>query len=332
MGFTNCRFMFNRGHWKKVDENWMGDVQPRFYHYKEVGDEKSYTTDWLTEKTIDFMREKRQGPFCYMVSYPDPHDPMTVREPYNGLYRPEDMPLPDTLFQKDLPDWAREKGYAGGPLPNPDLSPQDYEDRLRQKKAGYCGEVKCLDDNVGRIFACLEEEGILDDTVVVFTTDHGEYMGEHGLMGKNMLYETAYRVPLLIRWPKAIAGGTVVDRVVTAVDFQQTILVLMGCTPCGREQGRNGAPLLTGEQVPWMDECFIHHCTHAQAGIFTGEYELAYVRGGVPILFNRKNDPEQVVNLFADPAYGNVVKELTMRIVQHHVGLGSPASGWLREL
>jgi arylsulfatase A-like enzyme len=340
MGFEDCRFMFNRGHWKKVEEKWMGDVQPRVFPYNVIGDEKTFTTDWLADKTVEFIQKPRAKPFCYMVSIPDPHDPMTVRPPYDSMYRPEDMPLPNTLAQENLPDWVRMKqlAYAGV-----HRYAEGFEERLKVMKAGYCGEVKCIDDNVGKIMSCLEDMGILDETVVVFTTDHGEYMGEHGLMGKNMLYEPAYRIPLLMRWPKGIPAGTVVDKFFTTVDFQQTVLGLMGLEPSGREEGRDGSQLLAGSgadgrdtsgaaPVSWDDEAFIHHSSFDQAGIFTPDYELAFVKDHDPILFDRREDPEQADNLYGQKAAADVTRELTGRILDHHEKLSSPSVPWIRDL
>ena len=189
--------------------------------------------------------------------------------------------------------------------------------------------MKLIDDCVGQMLEGLQSAGLLDETVVVFTTDHGEYMGEHGLEAKNHLYEAAYRVPLLVRYPAEIPAGTVVNEVVSTVDFQQTILGLMGAEPSGREQGRDASPLLRGEATEWVDEAFIHHSSLDRAGIFTDEYVLAYVRDSDAVLFNRKRDPEQTRNLFGDPAYASVVSELTHRICQHHAALGSPATEWL---
>jgi len=236
------------------------------------------------------------------------------------MYRPEDMPLPAGYDQEDLPEWAAAARTA------PD------EETLRQHKAHYCGMVKLIDDGVGRILDALERQGILDDTILVFTSDHGEYMGEHGLMGKNQLYETAHRVPMLIRWPEKIAAGTRIDRIASTVDFQPTLLGLMDVSPSGREQGRDASPLLRGEEIEGSDQAFIHHSSHERAGIFTPDFELACVKDGDPVLFDRKNDPDQLHNLFRDPQYRDVVAELTQRVLAHHAGLDSPARAWLEEM
>ena len=313
MGFDDCRYMFNRGHWKKIVDtpNGGAEVSP----YKVIGDRKSYTTDWLADKTIAFIERPRQKPFFYVVSIPDPHGPFTVRAPYMTMYKPEDMPVPSTF--KDATQGKKGKGRGRNAA------------GLRAAKAHYCGLVKCIDDNVGRILAALEQKGILDDTIVVFTTDHGEYLGEHGLYGKNQWYRTAYEIPFLVRWPAKIARGLVVEQFITTVDVQQTLLGLMGIAPCGREQGRDASPLLRGEKLDWEDVAWIHHSSLKGAGVFTPQFELVLKEDGGHMLFDRQKDPEQKQNLASDPAHRDVVLRLARRVVEHHRTLKSPAMEWL---
>ena len=322
MGFADNFHMFNRGHWKKIEDSAVSGDQPFVFPYQVTGDETTYPTDWLTGKVIEYINREREKPFCYMVSIPDPHHPYYPRAPHSEMYRPEEMPLPETLHRRDhLPDWAKAA---------PHHAPSD--DCLRQCKAWYCGEVKLIDDCVGRMLAALKQKGILDDTIVVFTSDHGEYMGEHGMMQKNQLYETAHRVPMLIRWPGRIAAGTRVEECISTVDFQPTVLNLMGFEPCGREQGRDASALLRGEEADWEEVAFIHHSSLERAGIFTPEFELAYVKDHEHILFDRKNDPQQVNNLFLHPDYQGVVKQLTDQVIAHNEEVEAPAAEWLKSI
>jgi arylsulfatase A-like enzyme len=328
MGFDDARYMFNRGHWKKIEDFKMNKKdQPVVHPYSVIGDEETYATDWLTNKTLEFLDIEDERPFCHMLSLPDPHGPVHVRAPYDTMFSPEDMPLPSTFDPENLPDWAQEL-QAKSPF---GTEREDREERLRRFLGLYFGEVKLIDDSVGRVITKLEEKGVLENTVVVFTTDHGEYAGEHGLHAKNLLYETAYRIPMIVHWPKGIEAGTRIDNVMSTVDFQQTLLGLMGVAASGREQGRDGSAFLRGEELEWDDRAFLHHCSHTRAGIFTREYELALVEDGDSILFDRVNDPDQVTNLFDDPDHADVVVELTGRVVAHHEKLGTPASEWLRQ-
>ena len=328
MGFQESRCMFNRGTWKKIQDLPMRDTSPTVFSYKEVGDEETYATDWLTHKAISFITHRDDSPFCCVIGYPDPHGPFTVRAPYDTLFKPENLPLWKTFDEDRVPDWAQArrdvKGFRNSRV--------EREKAFRTKMAGYLGQVKLIDDSVGLVLRALEEQGILDQTVVVFTTDHGEYMGEHGLYGKNELYETAYRIPFVVRWPRKIQAGTQVDRLICSVDFQTTVLSLLEVPPCGREQGRDAAPLLEGKSIDWTDEIHIHHNSHRRAGVFTEDWELAYVDDGDPILFDRKSDPHQTNNLFRSPGYSEVANFLTGRIIRHHHQFHSPASAWLKAI
>ena len=218
-GFTDSRYLFNRGHWKKIDQ--APGKKPRVNPYHVMGDKQTYTTDWLAQKTIDFVTTKRAKPFCYMVSIPDPHGPYSVRKPYDKMFDPAKVPLPESYFKagKNRPAWVK---------PSKRLGKKNRTQRLRKFKSQYLGEVKCIDDNVGKILRALKDSNQLDNTIIVFTTDHGEYMGEHGMMGKNSLYETAYRIPFIVRYPAKIPAGTKVSKIASTVDFTPGILKLAG--------------------------------------------------------------------------------------------------------
>lgn len=318
MGFQDNRFMFNRGHSKRIIDQQGGSLP---YRDKRIGDEKTYTTDWLTNKSIKYIKENKNNPFFLMLSIPDPHMPYNVREPYSTMYDPEDMPVPVTFNQEKRPFEIIEQK---------DMRKMGWtEKKLKEVKAQYCGEVKCIDDNTGRILECLSELDILDNTIVIFTTDHGDYMGEHGLYDKNQLYETAYRIPFLIRWPEKIEKGAEINQFFSVVDIQQTVLSLMDVEPSGKEQGRDGSPLLCGNKIEWDDCVFIHHSTLKKTGIFTPGYELAYVKEGGHILFDRQNDPLQVENLFGMSEYNEIVNRLKCKVVNHNKKYDSPAGEWL---
>jgi arylsulfatase A-like enzyme len=329
MGFEDCRYMFNRGHWKKIAESESrADERPKTYPYEVVGDGDTYATDFLTERAREYIAEHGAQRFCLMLSLPDPHGPNWVRPPYDEVVDPQEVSLPQTYRQEELPPWAeqvRERFRKS--------SSELYEaDRLRQWTAWYYGEVKLIDDCVGRLLGDLEDLGILGETIVVFTTDHGDYMGEHGLFGKNCIYETAYRIPLIVRWPVDVVAGREIREIVSVVDFHRSILSLMGISPSERASGRDFSPLLRGETVRWQDEAYIHHPDFAMTGIFTPEYELGLVQGGKHVLFDRVHDPLQVENLFGEPECREAVENLVQKTVEHNRKVGSPAVEWLSDL
>jgi len=106
----------------------------------------------------------------------------------------------------------------------------------------------------------------------------------------------------------------------------------MGFEPSGREQGRDASALLSGRTAGWKDEAFIHHKPNGHLGIYTRDYVLCYVNGRDHILFDRRNDPDEVNNLFNDPAYQAIVNDLTDRIIQHNIEVGDPEVEWLQQI
>ena len=198
-GFTENRFMFNRGHWKKLENTPDGPRvaarnakgQPS-YDVAEA-DGKTFATDWLMDKAVDFIRRNKTKPFCYMVSLPDPHGPNTVRAPYDSMYDNVDVPIPVTLNKTpgQTPGWAsRDKGAS--------------EKNLRKIMPKYYGMVKCIDDNVGKVLDCLRGQKLLDNTIVVFTADHGDLCGEHGRLNKGVPYEGSARIPFILYYPAKV--------------------------------------------------------------------------------------------------------------------------------
>jgi len=326
MGFQDRRYMFNRGHWKRLAERSSGRHALGFG--SSIGDEQSYATDFLTTKAIEFIESDRDTPFLYVLSIPDPHPPYRVRAPYDTMFAPDDMSVPVSFNDPALPSWA-ERLRRDGPFA---LDEPRRESWLRKRKAQYCGQVKCIDDNVGRLLACLERNRVLDETLVVYTTDHGDYMGEHGLEGKGHLYETAYRVPLLVRWPSRVDAGTRVDQMIDVVDFLPTICGLLDLGKTGREHGRDASALLSGASVEWEDRVFVHPHDLMRAGIFTQEYALGYAGEGPAMLFDRRRDPDQLNDIADAPGYTTIVDELTDRVIRHHREVGSPAARWLSGL
>ena len=169
-GWEENRYMFNRGHYKKLIEDEKGprvgsvNAQGVPTYAVDGADAKTFTTDFLTDRTIDFIRRHAAAPFCWHVSFPDPHGPNTVRAPYDTMFFNLDFKQPRSAQSpgKDLPAYAATLAGAFN----------------KNQMALYFGMVKCLDDNVGRILATLRETGQLERTFIVVTSDHGDLCGE----------------------------------------------------------------------------------------------------------------------------------------------------------
>jgi arylsulfatase A-like enzyme len=358
-GFEDHKWMFNQGHWKRIEEHPEG--WPNNFSTADIADATlpsvppkqtsptrdgrpnesysvtapgEYFTDWLTDKAVEFIRRPRNSPFFYVLSFPDPHPPFSVEPKYNSMFPPESMEVPATFHQKDVPVWAEKMRIKE------DLNPEGVsgvddprrEEIFRQRKSQYLGMIKCIDDNVGRILKTLRDTHVLDNTLIIFASDHGEFMGEHGLYFKNTLYEPAHHVGMLMRWPKGIRPGTVVNECVANVDMLPTLAGLLSLKTSGREQGRDASPLIRQARVDWKDEAYIHKDYFTQSGVFTQAWELGLDKSGDSVLFDRKRDPLQINNLYHDPQYKAVVDELTERTIQHNQKVGSPALEWLSSL
>ncbi len=311
-GFEDNRYMFNRGHWKQMEDTPAGprvkarNAKDEPTYNVEGADEDSFTTDWLARKTIDFINAHRNEPFCYMVSIPDPHGPNTVRPPYDTMFTAEQVAIPASFRKspEQTPAWA---------APERNLT----EQRLRQLMPGYYGMVKCIDDNVGRILEALRDSGILDRTVVVFTADHGDLCGEHKRLNKGVPYEGSAKIPFITYYPEKIRPGTVVNQALTCVDFLPTVLSLMGVDTAGEEEGRDASALFMGKTPPdWKDIAFMRGGRNWLC-VLTDDHKLVYPMAGIPWLFDLKKDPDELTNFYQDPQYRTVVRNLTTELMKY---------------
>ena len=311
-GFEDNRYMFNRGHWKvlKEDDNGPGvaclNQKGEPSYCLDGADEASYTTDFLVNRTIDFIQEHSEEPFCYMLAIPDPHGPNTVRAPYDEMYTGLNFEIPATakVSLENLPSWSNKNDKP--------LSQQAY--------ARYFGMVKCIDDNVGRILQTLRETGQLDNTLIVFTSDHGDLLGEHGRHNKGVPLEASAKVAFILHYPPKVQPGTRVDAALSFVDFLPSVLSLLDVPTADQEEGRDAAKLFTSGQMPsdWEDVSFLRAAGQGDGWIaaVTDRYKLVYSpqKEDAPWLIDLEKDPDELINFYADPAYVTIVKDLTKKL------------------
>ncbi|MFG1625268.1 sulfatase-like hydrolase/transferase [Kribbella sp. NPDC049227] len=213
---------------------------------------EAHYSRWIGNETIDFLQASRDRskPFCFVANFFDPHHGFGAPKEYLDRYQPDELPRPVTrdgeLDGKPpiLTEASKESygGHARGYL-------SYSEDELQQVKAAYWAMVSLVDDEVGRILAALDEEGLADNTIVVFTSDHGEMLGDHQLMLKGpMMYDCAVRVPLIVRWPGHLPAGERQSELVQWIDLAPTFLEAAGTSPLPRGQGTSLLPLARGEQ------------------------------------------------------------------------------------
>jgi arylsulfatase A-like enzyme len=314
-GFQDNRFMFNRGHWKKFIDTPNGprvgsrNKQGKPNYGLEGANEKTFSTDWLCDKAVEFINKNAKKPFCYMVNLPDPHGPNTVRAPYDTMYANVKVPIPVTLNRKpeQIPAWGKPAGVKPA--------------QLRRLMRNYYGMVKCIDDNVGKIIRTLREKNLLDSTIIVFTSDHGDLCGEHGRLNKGVPYEGSARIPFLIYCPGKVKAGTIVNEALSNIDFLPTVMKLLDVPLTHKVDGRDAVALFTGgPQSKWDDITFIRSTGapgrrgNAWLSAITQRYKLVYSSNEVPWLIDLKNDPNELTNLFGQPKLKQQTREMTEKL------------------
>ena len=312
-GFDDNRYMFNRGHWKKFEITRDGPrvaaiKRGKPYYGVENADSESFSTAWLANRTIDFINANKTKPFCYMVNFPDPHGPNTVRKPYNTMYKNVKVPIPVSVNKSraQTPRWGA-------------ASPRITADTVRMLMPNYYGMVKCLDDNIGRILDALRKNGQIDHTIIVFTADHGDLCGEHGRLNKGVPYEGSARVPFLFYYPGEIPPGTVVNQALSCVDFVPTLFALTGDTLPEGVEGRDASALFRGAKTKWEDIAFIRSTSTGKPWLaaVTDRYKLVYSALGDPWLYDLQKDPDELNNAFNEPNSKKVVQQLTVKLAAY---------------
>ena len=290
-----------------------------------------HSSTWLGDRTVDFLtRHDRSKPFCAWVSFPDPHQPFDCPWPWSRSHDPRDMPLPATRHEDPtaVRPWWYKATLEGVPaLADPkfrDLRakvsrmPQQSDRQLAQMTANYYGMISLIDHNVGRIMATLADQGLADDTIVIFTTDHGDMMGNHGLYLKGPWpLEDLLRVGMVASGP-GIAKDKLVTDPVSTLDLAATFYDYAGVGAPGPVQSRSLKGLLegTGESrdAAWSE----WHVHPSRCGVAlklhtvrTRTHKATFEMGsGTGELYDLVNDPAETTNRFDDPAFAKVRKEL----------------------
>jgi arylsulfatase A-like enzyme len=319
---------------------------------------EGYATDIITDLSLDWLNRRDQDkPFCLLVHHKAPHRPWEPDAAHADMYDDVDIPEPPTLRD----DYAnRSEAAAAATMrierdllahdlkePVPDGLSKDEELQWKYQRyiKDYLRCVASVDDNVGRVLDYLDTTDDADNTVVVYTSDQGFFLGDHGWYDKRFMYEESLRMPLLVRYPRAVQAGSTSDAMVLNVDFAQTFLELAGVPELPTMQGRSAMPLLRGERPDdwrtsmyyryWMHDDGNHH-VRAHYGVRTHRHKLICYYGegyGLPgnsdrrfepewELFDLEADPMELTSVYDDPGYAHVRKELEAELdrVQREAG------------
>lgn len=327
-----------------------------------------YTTDIITDAALEWLKSKRdpEKPFFLMYQHKAPHRQWQPGPNYLDKYKGETIPEPATLFDdyqgrsraasmqkmsvaQDMTDddlklsppkgltpeqlerWNAAYGPENDAFHKADLKGKD---RVRWNYQRYVKDylrcVDSVDENVGRVLDYLDDSGLSKNTVVIYSSDQGWYLGEHGWYDKRWMYEESFRTPLMVRWPGQVKPGSVNSDMVMNLDFAELFLDIAGASIPSDMQGRSFKPLLLGKTPDdWRKSVYYHyyefpgpHSVARHYGVRTDRYKLIhFYELGEWELFDLEKDPHELQSVYADPSYATTVSELKTelaRLRQHY--------------
>ncbi len=343
-------------HWKVLPGQG-SYVDPEFITPEGSEKHDGYVTDIITDMSIDWLEERdRDKPFCLLCHHKAPHRWWIPDEKYKDMYEDVDIPLPET-FDDDYSERARAASLAEMRIDR-DLKPRDLKKpvpqgltpqeekvwKYQQFIKDYLRCVASMDDNIGRLLDYLDDEKLSEDTIVIYSSDQGFFLGDHGWFDKRFMYEESLRMPMVIRYPKEIPAGSVNDDIILNVDFAQTLLDYVGIKAPREMQGESFRPNLIGNtHDKWRDGMYYrywmhlaHHNVYSHYGIRTKKHKLIFYyaeacnqpgalddpRWQEWELFDLEKDPCEMHNVYKDPAYEELVKTLKLELscLQEEVG------------
>ncbi len=278
---------------------------------------------------IDFIESAvdKNEAFALVLSIPDPHGPNDNRPFYRNLYDDVHFKVPESArnnwkFDPAPPGFNSFLQGEGPPIDDVDAWIEEFEHGpfFQNHMQQYYGMVKCIDYNVGKLLRTLEDKGILDDTIIVFTSDHGDNLMEHGKLNKGRPYETSAGIPFIVRYPEEVPRGKVIETAYSSIDFAPTILNLMNAGDSSFT-GIDGSEELTNSQMVTSDKnqivfSFDTGNKPIWAAAIKDSYKLVVSKNDFPWLFDLNIDPEEMRN-YADSSYHqDIMSELRTAMIK----------------
>ncbi|MEZ5657280.1 MAG: sulfatase-like hydrolase/transferase [Burkholderiaceae bacterium] len=292
---------------------------------------------YMTDRAIDFIEQAGDSRWCLHLSYIKPHWPYIAPAPYHNRYGPEDVLAARRSPGQDQDDHPVYRAFAQ----------MRWGQVWRREGAretvipAYMGLVRQLDDEIGRLIGHLRAKGMLDETLIAITADHGDYLGDHWLGEKDLFHDQSSKVPLIIVDPRPGADGTrgaVEDRLVGTIDLLPTFIEAFGGQPpAHRLEGASLMPLLEAQSTPGWRETIFSECDYVRMPVrrllergfgdarltmaFDGRYKFVHCLGFPPMLFDLQEDPDEFRDLGRDPGRRAVIDEMKDRMLDWSAGL-----------
>jgi len=312
---------------------------------------EGHCTDIVTDRALEWLENgrDREKPFMVMIHYKAPHRNWTAAKRFREAFKDRAFPEPDSLFddyegrgtaareqdmsiEKSMRMMADVKAWRPGRKAWLEKHKPEGDDLVRWKYQAYVQDylacVAGVDENIGRVLAYLEEHGLAKSTVVMYSSDQGFYLGEHGWFDKRFMYEESFRTPLVARWPGVIKPGSRNDDLVQNIDFAETFLDIAGVRIPGDMQGRSLVPLLRGETPDdWRESLYYHyyeypgwHSVRRHEGVADKRYKLIRFYGrDVPggeewEFYDLKTDPSEMKSVYDVPAQQRKIAEMKIEL------------------
>lgn len=333
--------------------------------------EQGYCSDVITDASLKWLKERESSkPFFLMHHFKAPHGPWDHAERYNDLYADIEIPEPESLYDRDGFGSIATRGYndeldfvIGSSIgkrnrhrshlrhsklkldgkSSKEIAHLGYQDYLKK----YLRCVRGVDDNIKRLLGYLDSEGLLDNTVIVYSSDQGMMLGEHDYVDKRWMYEESMRMPFIVRYPKSIKAGRRSDAIVNNVDFAPTLLDFGGMDTPEQMQGKSFRRILETGKEPsgWRQGTYYrywlhmaHHYNPAHFGIRTKDHKLIFFYGlsekGAESqtppgweLYDMKKDPLETKNVYGKGEYKGVVKKLKQQLIELRKEVGDSDEG-----
>ena len=296
-------------------------------------DEKHHYTNWTAERSIEFLdQQKDDKPFFLWTSFQDPHPPYVLSDPWASMYNPSDM-SPGTL--KEGEHDLNPPHFGKTQTTNPDFenwhSPFNAHgcmshlypmEELKKDMAIYYGMISFMDKNIGKIINKLDQIGELDNTIIIFTTDHGHFIGQHGLIAKGPFhYEDMLRLPFIVRWPGKVPQNSSSSSLLSLVDLAPTFLKVAGIDIPTQMQGVDQTDVFYGNEESIRSHIFVenrHNPKMPHLKTYINEnYKISiYREANYGELFDLKNDPNEYNNLWDNTNAQTLKKELLFKFAQ----------------
>jgi arylsulfatase A-like enzyme len=311
-------------------------------------------TAYFTSRALTYLKGRHSGQnrgkgWFLHLGYYRPHPPFVASAPYHAMFAAADMPAPVRAATPDeeaaqhplLAHYLREIRRASFFQNAAGHAREMDEAEVRQMRATYCGMLHEIDDRLGEVFAFLDATGQWDDTLIIFTSDHGEQLGDHWLLGKVGYFDESFAIPLIVRDPREAADptrGAVLDAFSESVDVMPTILEWLGGSIPRACDGVSLLPLLDGAKpAGWRDartyeydfRDIFYSTPETALGLHMDECSLAVLQdadakyvhfaGLPPLFFDTRDDPHQFSNLAADPAHAARVRDYAQRLLSHRM-------------